>query len=97
MDRKAAIDLIARHVGEIRALGVEHLYLFGSTARGEAGPASDVDIFIDYDDPQFSLVELARLKRFLSELLGAEADVTTRASLHPALKHAILRDAERVI
>jgi predicted nucleotidyltransferase len=38
-----------RQVAKIQALGATSLYLFGSAARGEAGPESDIDLFVDYD------------------------------------------------
>lgn len=78
-------------------MGVGALYLFGSTARGTATPSSDVDMFIEYDDPKFSLIELARLKDYLTGILHVEADVTTRGGLHPLMRDGIERSAERVL
>ncbi len=46
MDCEAAIAALKAHESEFRQLGVEHLYLFGSTARGEARDNSDVDLFL---------------------------------------------------
>ncbi len=40
MDRASAIGIIRQHVGELRKRGVRGVYLYGSTARNEAGPAS---------------------------------------------------------
>ena len=48
MKRVDAIAVLRAHEAELRGLGVEHLYLFGSTARDEAREDSDVDLFIDY-------------------------------------------------
>ncbi len=96
MRKRTAIELIARRAEDIRSLGVERLYLFGSTARDEANAASDVDVFVDYRNG-FSLFELAGLRDLLSDILGTEADVTTRDGLHPLLKDNILKEAERVI
>jgi uncharacterized protein len=45
MRRSAAIARLKRHEAELKQLGVEHLYLFGSTARDEARHDSDVDLF----------------------------------------------------
>ena len=56
----------------LRAEGVAALYLFGSTARGQARVGSDVDLFFDYDNPRFSLVELVRVKDRVMSILGVD-------------------------
>jgi predicted nucleotidyltransferase len=45
MSRDDAIAVLRAHEAELKRLGVEHLYLFGSTARGQAGEDSDVPVF----------------------------------------------------
>jgi predicted nucleotidyltransferase len=45
MKRDEAISRLQQHEADLKRLGVEHLYLFGSTARGEARDDSDVDLF----------------------------------------------------
>ena len=90
-----AIDLLRQHQSEIAAHGVRALYLFGSTRRNEAGPDSDVDLFIDYDQG-FSLLDLVAVKEEIEQILAARADLTTRGGLHPVLRDDILRDAEQV-
>lgn len=96
MRREEVIGVLKRHEPEARALGVRSLFLFGSTARDQARADSDIDLFVDYDRDRFGLIELARLKRRLSEALGRPADVGTRDGLHPLLRDAIERDAVRV-
>lgn len=86
MKRATVIEALTAHKDELRSNGVAALYLFGSTARDEAGPESDVDLFFDYDDPKFSVVELVRVKNAIEEMLGAHADVMTRDSIHPRLR-----------
>jgi hypothetical protein len=81
---------------DLRRHGVAALFLFGSTARDEARPESDVDVFFDYDDPRFSLIELVRVADAIERLLGRPADVSTRDSLHPALRERIEASALRV-
>jgi predicted nucleotidyltransferase len=81
----------------MRAIGATSLYLFGSTARDEAGAASDLDLFIDYDkDGDFSAIELVRLKNYISDILRVEADVTTRDGLHPLIRDEIVAEAQKV-
>lgn len=92
-----AIRRLREHTDAIKAIGATSMYLFGSTAREEAGAASDLDLFVDYDqDSRFSAIELLRIKHYLSDALGIEADVTTRDGLHPLLRDQIVASAERV-
>ena len=78
-------------------MGAISLYLFGSTALDEANPASDIDLFMDYDPARrFSLVDLVGIKQFLEEAIPVGIDITTRDSLHPMLRDEIERSAVRV-
>jgi uncharacterized protein len=96
MDRTSVITTLRDHAAELRRLGIAHLYLFGSVAADTATPTSDVDLFFDFDDPHFSLIELLRVKARLEEMLNSPADVMTRGSLHPRLRPDIERSALRV-
>jgi predicted nucleotidyltransferase len=49
MDRKPWPPLVRKHEAELKQLGVQHLYLFGSTARDEARADADVDLFFDHE------------------------------------------------
>ena len=49
MKRDEAISRLQQHEADLKRLGLEHLYMFGSTARGEAKEDSDVDLFFDYE------------------------------------------------
>ena len=91
------IDVIRHHEGAIRVHGATSLYVFGSRARGDADPDSDLDVFVDYDRAQtFSLLNLVRIKRAIEALTGLRADVTTRDSLRPEAKAEIEREAVRI-
>jgi predicted nucleotidyltransferase len=97
MTRTEALTQLKECAPAVRARGVTSLYLFGSRERDEAGPASDLDIFVDYDPAQrFSLLDLAGIKNMLERQLAIEVDVTTRDSLHPLLRDDIERSAIRV-
>jgi uncharacterized protein len=96
MERGRVVARLKEHEEELRRAGVMSLYLFGSTARDEGRADSDVDLFFDHDDPRFSLIELVRLQRQVARILGVEADVMTRDSLHPMLKRRIEASATRV-
>jgi predicted nucleotidyltransferase len=92
MRRDAAISTIRAHLDELRALGVGSISLFGSVARDEARPESDVDVLVDLVRPS-GLVGLMRIRFFLEDLLSARVDVVTRGGLDPATLRNVIRDA----
>jgi predicted nucleotidyltransferase/DNA-binding XRE family transcriptional regulator len=66
--------------------------VFGSVARGEETAASDVDLLVELDEG-VSLVDLAGLKRELSELLGVDVDVVPAATLKARIRDEVLAEA----
>lgn len=96
MDRHEAIARLKEHETELKQLGVEHLYLFGSTARGEARPDSDVDLFFDHPEGSIGLYELIDLNEVTTRILGCKADLMTRRSLHRVLRKGIEASAVQV-
>lgn len=96
LDRETIVKRLKAHEAELRARGVSALYLFGSVARGESGPGSDVDLFFDYDDPRFNLFHAMDVEDEVASLLGVKVEVMSRASLHPRLRPSIERSAIRV-
>lgn len=89
MGRNEAIERLRQHEAELKKLGVQHLYLFGSTARDESGEDSDVDLFFDYEKDKLGLFELMDVKERASSILGRKADIMTRDSLHKVLQRRI--------
>ena len=96
MKRDDAIAILKEHETELRQLGIKHLYLFGSTLRGEAREDSDVDLFFDYEKGKLGLYELMDLKEQASRILGRKADIMTRDSLHKVLRARIEASALQV-
>ena len=96
MDRAEAIARLKAHEAELKRLGVQHLYLFGSMARGEARATSDIDLFFDYERGAFGLFELMDVKERASQILGRKADIMTRDSLHRTLRQRIEASALQV-
>ena len=97
MDATDVTRTLLAHRDVLQQFAVRELRLFGSTLRGEAGDASDIDLLVDYDPAaRVGLFAFVRLQRRLSELLGRRVDLATPDALHPALREGILRQAVRV-
>jgi predicted nucleotidyltransferase len=96
MKRSAVVARLKQHETELKQLGVEHLYLFGSTARDEARHDSDVDLFFDHERGQLGLFQLMDVKEFAFRILGCKTEIMTRASVHPVLRERIEASALRV-
>ncbi len=94
MKRKDVIHILSEHSAEITSqYGVKSLALFGSVARDEASPTSDVDLLVEFDRP-VGLFGLFALQEFLENLLGCQVDLGTPDSLKPRIREHIL--SERV-
>ena len=78
-----------------RRFDVRSLRIFGSVARDESSPESDVDILVDFAKP-VGLFRLADLRRYLSEILGRPVDVGTEESLRPRVRRVVIEEAIRV-
>ena len=96
MERDTAMARLKEHEAELKHLGVESLFMFGSTARGEAQADSDVDLFFDYQKGTLGLFGLMDIKERASAILGRKADIMTRDSLHKTLRQRIEATALRV-
>lgn len=83
--RDEIIDVALRH-------GARNIRLFGSVARGEDRPETDLDLLVEMA-PDRSFLDLVALSQDLEELLHRKVDVLTDASLHPALRQGILAEA----
>lgn len=84
---------------ELRAAGLDALYLFGSRARGDHDEHSDVDLAFDLTalaDQRFTLLDQAKLIGHLSDRLGTEVDFVQRRNLRPRIRARFEGDAVRV-
>jgi predicted nucleotidyltransferase len=80
-----------------RRYHVKELALFGSAARGEMRPDSDVDLLVDFkEDAHVGLVELTALRRELSTIVGRAVDLAVKPGLKPRMRPAILAEARVV-
>jgi len=83
MNRKVALDILSHHAAAVaQRFGVKSLSLFGSFARDEAGPESDVDLLVEFYEPP-GLSEYMGLKFLLEEKLGRKVDLVMKGALKP--------------
>lgn len=91
-------ELLARHRSEILALAAKHhaleVRVFGSVARGEDQPGSDLDLLVRFA-AHASLFDLTALADDVERLLGIPVDVVSEAGLED--RHAAIRDEARTI
>jgi predicted nucleotidyltransferase len=93
MRRQEAITTLRGYLPALRHdFGVRRIFLFGSTARDEATPDSDLDILVDFEaGPTFD--SFMGLKFFLEDHLGRRVDLVTRAALKPRMRPVVEREA----
>jgi hypothetical protein len=95
MNCKQIMALIQAHRADLEALGVKTLELFGSVARDEAGPESDIDFLVEFAiEP--TLFDLFEVQHYLEDLLSSKIDLGTRAALKAHLREPVIKDAIRV-
>ena len=97
MRRDDAIHILRQTEAELRTRGVLGMSLFGSTARDEAGPDSDVDVLVELDmSRRPTLVDLSGMKLYIGDILGCQADMAIRENLRPGYRPNIEADAIRI-
>ena len=96
MNREDIGQILGEHRTELtQKYGVRTLSLFGSVARNEAGPASDVDLLVEFDRP-VGYFGLLALQDYLESLLGCNVDLGTPGSLKPRIREQVLGECVRV-
>jgi uncharacterized protein len=92
----ATAEISRQVLPTLRRRGVVRASIFGSFARGEAGPESDLDLLVEFE-PGRTLLDLAGLHVDLEEVLGRRVDVVTPKGLHPKMKDSILRELVEIL
>jgi len=96
MTRDEVLATLRTHAPEIQAAGVTRLSLFGSTARGDRRPDSDIDLLAAFDPTRrLSLLDVAGIEIQLSELLGQPVDLIEEGTLKPRVRKSVEAEAVR--
>jgi predicted nucleotidyltransferase len=94
MNSSEALDTLRRSEHALRGRGVKHAALFGSVARGDHRPDSDIDIMIEIDtDARITVFEYVDLKEYIAGLFDGPVDVVNRDGLKSHVRPAALSDA----
>jgi uncharacterized protein len=94
MNRDDIIARLRQNETALRARGVTHAALFGSRARGDDRPDSDVDIMIEVDPAaRISVYDYVALRDYIAALFDGPVDVVSRDGLKPYLKPLAVADA----
>ncbi len=95
MRRDETLAILAAHREELRRRGVRSLAVFGSVARDEARPDSDVDVLVELERPM-GLLGFIDIQLYLEGILGCTVDLGTPDTLKPAIRERVLHEAVRV-
>lgn len=91
-----ALRLLSAHRDEVaRRFGVRELAIFGSVARGEAHPDSDLDVLVDFEG-RADFDRFMGLKLYLEELFGVRVDLVTQRALRPEIRLQVAQEAIHV-
>ena len=94
--KKDPAKILKSKRGEILRIAAQHgaqnVRVFGSVARGEAGPESDIDLLVEMEQGR-SLFDFARLLNALQDALGCNVDVVDQGGLHWYIRDRILSEA----
>ena len=96
MNCEQVLATLRAHKPTLKAVGVVHLSLFGSTARGDRRPDSDVDLLAAFDQTRpISLLDVAGIEIQLAELLGQPVDLIEEGTLKPRVRRTVEAEAVR--
>jgi predicted nucleotidyltransferase len=94
MNAQDALATLRRYESGLRARGIRHAAVFGSVARGDNRPDSDLDILVEFEpEAEGSIYDYRRLKEYIASLFDGPVDVIDRDALKPHLRAPSARDA----
>ena len=92
MKRDEVLAIIASHKKHLQKMRVKSLDLFGSVARNEANPDSDIDFLVEFDRPM-GLLDFSRVRFYLEDTLGCSVDMGTQEDLKPRVRDRVIEEA----
>jgi len=96
MDCDQVIATLRRHAHELRSVAVVRLSVFGSTARGDRRPDSDIDLLARFDESQrLSLLDVVGIELHFADLLGQPVDLSEEGTLKPRVQKSVAAEAVR--
>lgn len=95
MDRGEVLADLRTHWQEIERFGVRSLSIFGSVARDEAGPESDLDVLVEFEEP-LTFARFMDLKLYLEDMFGTRVDLVTASGLRREVRPYVERELVRV-
>jgi predicted nucleotidyltransferase len=96
VNREQVVTTLREHQQELKAAGIVRLSVFGSTARGDRRPDSDIDLLAAFDESMpISLLDMAGLEIQLSQVLGHKVDLVEEGTLKPRVQVEVESEAVR--
>ena len=96
MDRDQVIATLRAHESALKKAGIVRLALFGSTARGDQGPSSDIDLLAAFDDMRrISIPDIVGMELDLAQMLGRKVDLVEEGTLKARVQQSVEAEAVR--
>lgn len=92
MQRDTILSILKQHQETLKTLGVRSLALFGSVARDEATPDSDIDIVVEFESP-VTFDRYMDVKFYLEDHLGKKVDLVSWKSLKHHIRDRVKQEA----
>ena len=93
---RAVLKVLSSNLDRIKSYGVKRIGLFGSVLSGKAGPKSDVDILVEFDEGRATFDNLLGLHEFLTGLQKRKVDLVTNEGLSPFIGPHILKEVRYI-